>query len=123
VTPVAVLRTFLGRPAGIVILSTVGVALLALIDGLLYVPTFAILLKVVAVFALLGAFPGTILATDSRSGLAVADRPLLRTVVCAAIGVIVACTVGFSAPFALLSACVAGALGRLGMTWARYVDF
>jgi len=121
--PLRRIRTFLSRPAGIVILTTVGLALLALIEGFLYAADVAILLRLVAFFAILGAFLGTIYATDSRSGLEVADRPILRTAVSIALGLAAALTVGLSATSALLSAVVLGALGWLGMTWAQYVDF
>src|SRR5262245_54312819 len=90
-------RAFLSRPAGIVILTTVTVALLALIEESLYASDVAILLRLVGFFSILGPFSGTIYATDSRSGLKVADRPLVRTLVSIALGFTAALTLGLPA--------------------------
>ena len=69
------LRATVGRPVSIVLLTTVGVAILGLIQGFLYASTVAVLLRIVGVCALLGAFLGTIFATDPRSGFTLTDRP------------------------------------------------
>lgn len=116
-------KTFLSRPVGILILATVGVALLGLVEGLRYALNLIILLKLVGFAALLGAFFGTIYATDSRSGLKVVDRPIVRTAISAVLGLIAAWAASLSPTHALFSATALGALGWLGMTWARYVDF
>ena len=116
-------RAFLSRPVGIVILVTVGVVLLGFVESLLYAPNLTILLKLLGFAALLGAFLGAIYATDSRSGLHVVDRPILRTAISAAVGLTVACAAGLSPTSTLLSSAILGALGWLGVTWARYVDF
>lgn len=116
-------RTFLGRPLGVFVLATVGVALFALVEGFLYAPNVAILLKLVGFAALLGAFLGTIYATDSRSGLNVVDRPIVRTAISAAVGLTASWAAGLSPTAVLFSAAALGALGWFGMTWARYVDF
>jgi hypothetical protein len=117
------IRTFISRPGGIVVLAAVGVAFLGLIEGFLYAPSVAVLLRIVAVCALLGAFLGTIYATDPRSGLTVTKRPILRSVVSAAVGLIGAMVLGLSAPSVVLVGGVTAALGWLGMAWAQYVDF
>jgi hypothetical protein len=107
----------------VLILMTAGVALFGLVEGLLYAPNVAILLKLVGFAALLGSFLGTIYATDPRSGLTVVDRPIVRTAISAAVGLLASWAAGLSPTAALLSAAVLGALGWLGMTWARYVAF
>jgi hypothetical protein len=97
--------------------------LLGLIEGLLYAPNVSVLLRIVGACALLDTLLGTIYATDPRSGLAVKDRPLARSLVSAAVGLTGALVLGVSATSALVAAGVTGTLGWFGMTWAQYVDF
>jgi hypothetical protein len=116
-------RSAVGRPESIVLLTTVGVAALGLIEGFLYASTIAVLLRVVGLCALLGAFLGAILATDPRSGFIVTDRPVLRAAISAGVGLIAAMVLGLSVVVVLLISGVTAGLGWLGMTWVQYVDF
>ena len=90
---------------------------------------WAALLNVGVLLAVLGALYGTVLALDSRSDLAVIDRPGLRTALCAFFGASAVFVVWswFPANFGpgwLSAGVVVGAgLGWFGWRWAKYVDF
>ena len=80
-------------------------------------------------FAVLGAFYGTIVALDRESGMSHADRPLLRTVLCCALGSAAVLLVQawppqtFNSLGPITGALIGGMLGWIGWTWAKYVDF
>lgn len=79
--------------------------------------------------AVLGAFYGTIVSLDCESGISRLDRPLLRTMLCGALGAASVLLVQswppqtFN-PLGPAAGFLIGAmLGWLGWTWAKYVDF
>jgi len=80
-------------------------------------------------FAVLGAFYGTIVALDHESGMSYAERPLLRTVLCSALGSAAVLLVQawppqtFNSIGPITGLLIGGMLGWLGWTWAKYVDF
>ena len=74
-------------------------------------------------FTLFGAFVGTILVTDPRSGLTQRDRPILRTGISTLIGAVYAFTFDLTLGPSVTLVLVFGGLGFLGMSWARYVEF
>ena len=117
------LKQFIRSPIGIVVLSTVGVAIAALIEGLLYAPNLVVLGKVVGTFALFGAFLGIIYATDPSEGIEVKARPVLRTIGSIGVGTILAVALPLSLTAAVICVIIFGVLGWLGMKWAKYVDF
>ncbi len=88
-----------------------------------------VILNVGLLFAVLGAFYGTIVSLDSASDMSTIDRPVLRTFLCGVLGASAVLLVQAWPPqsFSALGAIdglVAGAfLGWLGWSWARYVDF
>jgi len=81
------------------------------------------LLIFVASFACLGFLIGGIYAFDDRSELKIVSSAMARTL----IGVGAAATLSFilnwNNDLMTLSGLIGGALGYLGMTWAKYVDF
>ncbi|MDQ1814032.1 hypothetical protein RBA41_12010 [Massilia sp. CCM 9210] len=86
-------------------------------------------LTTVCMLTVLGAYFGTIVAFDARSTMAVAHHPLLRTLLCGALGA-AAVLVAHAWPPETVShtvvaagAVVGGVLGLLGWTWAKYVNF
>lgn len=95
------------------------------------------LLQVSALFAVLGAIFGTILALD-RSADAPAflervirriEAPALRTGICAVLGTAASLLVyswhpnAFPAAWAIVGAIAGAVLGWCGWRWAKYVDF
>lgn len=87
------------------------------------------ILDIGLLFAVLGAFYGTIVALDRESGAAQADRPILRTLLCGALGAAAVLLVQVWAPHTFnflgpvtgfLVGCMAG---WFGWSWAKYVDF
>jgi hypothetical protein len=87
------------------------------------------ILNVSLLFAVLGAYYGTIVALDGRSEMTDADRPVLRTALCSAFGSLLVLLVQawppqtFNAIWAVAGAVVGGALGWLGWSWAKHIDF
>ena len=95
------------------------------------------LLNVSAVFAILGAFFGSILAFDRRADAPAFarklirrfDAPILRTAICGALGSAVVVLVRswnedpFPFTWTLVGAAAGGILGWFGWRWAKYVDF
>ena len=80
-------------------------------------------------FAVLGAFYGAIAALDSSSGMSSSDRPMLRTVLCGALGVAAVLLVQawppqtFNVIGPTIGFLIGAPLGWLGWQWAKYVDF
>jgi hypothetical protein len=80
-------------------------------------------------FAIVGAYYGTILVFDGEADKSNVDRPLLRFCLCAAFGALTVLLIrawspqSFGAEWALVGAIVGGALGGFGWSWAKYVDF
>jgi len=104
------LKQFIRSPIGIVVLSTVGVAIAALIEGLLYAPNLVVLGKVVGTFALFGAFLGIIYATDPSEGIEVKARPVLRTIGSIGVGTILAVALPLSLTAAVICVIIFGVL-------------
>ncbi|NHZ78937.1 hypothetical protein F2P44_06540 [Massilia sp. CCM 8695] len=86
----------------------------------------------VCMLTVLGAYYGTIVAFDARSTMAVADHPLLRTLLCGALGAAAVLVAKAWPPETVSHTVVAagavvgsvlGWLGWLGWTWAKYVNF
>jgi hypothetical protein len=80
-------------------------------------------------FAIVGAYYGTILVFDGEADKSNVDRPLLRFCLCAAFGALAVLLIhawspeSFGAEWALVGAIIGGALGGFGWSWAKYVDF
>lgn len=87
------------------------------------------IINVGLLFAVLGAFYGAIAALDSSSGMSASDRPLLRTILCGALGATAVALVQawppqtFNVLGPTLGFVVGAPLGWLGWSWAKYVDF
>ncbi len=120
------------RATLIVVLVASGFVLLAVLHGLGSPPsavwTSSGAIKLGAFFASLGALFGIVFALDSRSGIAVANARVLRTVVCAFFGSLVVLTVSnlgsFSPSFVwyIAGSGTCAALGWFGWRWVRYFD-
>ena len=123
------------RVVGRIVLSILlfpAVFVLALIaHGLFDLPwtNWRVLLGLFSLFALLGAYYGTIAILDIKSGMAACDRPWLRTLLCGVWAALAVLTVqGWDAQpadmrWALPGYVIGAVLGWLGWTWAKYVDF
>jgi hypothetical protein len=91
--------------------------------------SWVIFVKFGAVFGLLGAMYGAIYALDIRVDSANIDRPILRTVVCAALGGLLVFYLQIPSPLTgdfgsvVIGTGVAGFLGWVGWRWAKHVDF
>jgi len=87
------------------------------------------MLNVGLLFAVLGAFYGAIVTLDGESGMSYANRPLLRTFICGGLGATAVLLVQawppqtFNASWPSTGFLIGAALGWLGWTWAKYVDF
>jgi len=87
------------------------------------------LLNVAPLFGVLGALYGVIFALDSASGSSYGNFPILRTLLCAALGaaaVLVVCSwrsESVGRGWTLAGVGVGAVLGWFGWRWARYVDF
>jgi len=113
-------------------LGLAGVAsLLLLAHGILYLPWQdpGLLLRVVCLFALIGAYLAAIVVLDGRSDMDFPDRPLLRTVVCGVLAAIATLLIqtgpaqSFDTDWIALTGGIGAALGYLGWRWAKHVDF
>ena len=90
-----------------------------------------IFVKFGAIFGLLGAMYGAIYALDIRADSANFDRPILRTLVCAGLGILLMFYVQISGPLApdiaspiiIFGASLAGFLGWVGWRLAKYIEF
>lgn len=99
--------------------------------GLTYIPwdNWQAVLNLGLLFTILGAFYGTIVALDRESGMAKEDRPLLRSVLCGALGATAVLLVqvwppqSFNSPGPATGFLIGALLGFLGWSWAKYVDF
>lgn len=80
-------------------------------------------------FAVLGAYYGAIAALDSASGMADADRPVIRTLLCGFLAVMAVLLVqswppqSFNKIGPLIGFFIGASLGWIGWRWAKYVDF
>jgi hypothetical protein len=86
-------------------------------------------LNSVLLFAVLGAYYGAIAALDSASGMADADRPIIRTILCGFLAAVAVLLVQawppqtFNMIGPLLGFFIGASLGWVGWRWAKYVDF
>lgn len=105
--------------------------ILLLVHGILYLPWQdpGLLLRLVCVFALFGAYFAAIVVLDGRSDMQFPDRPILRTIVCGVLGAIATLLIqtgparSFDTDWIAFNACIGAALGYLGWRWAKHVDF
>ena len=87
------------------------------------------ILNVALLFAVIGAFYGTVVILDGDSGMSQDDRPALRTFVCGALGATVVLLVQSWSPQALnmpwvgVGFVIGAVLGWFGWAWAKYIDF
>ena len=87
------------------------------------------MLNIVLLFGVLGAFYGAIVALDRESGMSEQDRPFLRFSLCGALGATAVLLVQawppqtFDSFGAVVGLLIGGALGWLGWSWAKYVNF
>lgn len=102
------------------------------LHGLLDLPwtNWRALLALALLFAVAGAYYGTIVALDRRSdGPPAQDRPLLRTLLCGLLGTVFVLLIQwwspapFDLPWMAAGFVIGGALGWLGWSWAKHVDF
>ncbi|NIA00303.1 hypothetical protein [Massilia sp. CCM 8734] len=91
-------------------------------------PDWNTVLKSGCLFAVLGAYYGSIAALDGRSSMAAGDYPLLRTLLCSAFAA-AAGLVAQAWPPATIShawlaggAAIGGVLGWIGWAWAKYIS-
>ena len=92
--------------------------------ALSYAVDWSDLLHISSVFGVFGALYGNVAALDSSSGISYGNHPLLRTIVSAILGGLLAFLINAFAPLGLLIGLGAGAvLGWFGWRWARYVTF
>lgn len=86
-------------------------------------------LNVALLFAVFGAYYGAIVALDIKSEMTSYNRPILRTALCGALGALAVLLVqtwtpqGLNITWAGAGAAIGGALGWLGWSWAKYIDF
>lgn len=86
-------------------------------------------LNSVLLFAVLGAYYGAIVALDSSSGMADADRPIIRTILCGFLAAMAVLLVQAWPPQTFnkigpsLGFSIGASLGWIGWRWAKYVDF
>ena len=87
------------------------------------------MLSLLLLFAVLGAYYGTIAILDGDSDIAYRNSPFLRTLLCGVLSAIAAFLIqswppqSFSGWWVALCFCVGAGLGLLGWKWAKYVDF
>ncbi|HEX8615446.1 MAG TPA: hypothetical protein VF800_29545 [Telluria sp.] len=105
----------------------IGMALLGLVS--LSWPSWNTVLKSGCLFALAGAYYGSVATLDGGSPLAPRDHPLIRTVLCAAFAAALVLVAQAWPPASINQvwiaggAVIGGALGWIGWTWAKYINF
>lgn len=102
-----------------------------LLNGLPYLPwtDWRAVAGIGLFVSVLGAFFGTIVALDRKSGMTEEDRPLLRTVLCGALAATVVLLVQAWPPHTfdplgpVIGFLIGAFLGWLGWSWAKFIDF
>ena len=85
--------------------------------------------RVGAFFACLGCIFGSAMALDGRARGPIGDHPIWRTAICAFFGAVTVLTMWWPIPqnfhpaWSFAGAAVGGALGWLGWSWAKYVEY
>lgn len=116
---------------GIVLFFAIGFVAALAMNGLTYLPwgNWHAIFNIALLFLILGAYYGTILGLDSRAGVSKLEYPVLRATLCGALAsTAVLLAQSWSPPTFNIVGPVAGffigaALGWLGWSWAKYIDF